>query len=66
MIIVKDCVYVNSNTVHLKVYADAILEIGDTIPGVPDGYDIQPGSFAYDENGNVAIYDSNGNWNAVE
>lgn len=67
MIIVKDCKYIDATLLHVKLYADAISELTNgPIEGIPEGYKIQPGSFAYDVNGNVAIYSSEGTWNTVE
>lgn len=67
MIIVKKCIYVKPTVAHLNLYADAISELSSgTIPDLPTGYTIEPGSVAYDVNGNVAIYSSEGTWNTVE
>lgn len=66
MIIVKKIDNVDKNTVSIQVYADALSELSDTIPGVPDGVSVQAGSLAYDANGNIAIYSSSGVWNTLQ
>ena len=67
MVIVKECNYIDATTVHLTLYTDALSELStaSNIP-VPQGYNIQPGSFAYDKSGNIAVYDSNKSWNTIE
>lgn len=66
MIIVKKIDNVDKDTVSIQVYADTLSELGTTIPGVPTGTNIQPGSLAYDSNGNVAIYNSSNTWVTVQ
>ena len=66
MIIIKKIDNVDKETVSVQVYADALSELSGTIPGVPSGATIQAGSIAYDANGNLAIYNSQGSWVTVQ
>jgi hypothetical protein len=66
MIIVKRIDNVDNDTVSVQVYADTLSELGTSIPGVPKDKAIQPGSLAYDSNGNVAIYNSSNTWVTVQ
>lgn len=57
------------DTVHLELHADDISEMSSfdkTSLDIPESITIQAGSFAYDNDGNVAILGSDGTWNTVQ
>lgn len=53
----------NVGEARIEVYVDSLLELTSDLLGETR---IEPGSVAYDSNGNVAIYTSNETWNTVQ
>ena len=68
MITLKNIKMVTNEEASLELYADALSELDsmsmDDI-GLSTDISIQPGSFAYDKTGAVAIYDGTV-WNTLE
>lgn len=63
MVVIKKRYSVNVGEARIEVYADSLLELTSDLLGETR---IEPGSVAYDSNGDVAIYTSNETWNTVQ
>lgn len=63
MVVIKKRYSVNVGEARIEVYVDSLLELTSDLLGETK---IEPGSVAYDSNGNVAIYTSNETWNTVQ